>query len=253
MAERYNNIIEFDEISSTNDYANEFVAQQFVPDFTIIRTNFQTKGRGQIGNCWTSNKGDNLLFSIVLHPNCLRANNQFILSQSISLALQETVSKFCKNVSIKWPNDIYVNDKKIAGILIENTLIGKQIETTIVGIGLNVNQTHFEGLPNPTSVLLEYAKEHTIDSFSFNLNELLSDFLNLFKVYYAESQKNPQSISLKYFQHLYLLKTIHTYEDATGIFEGYISDVAPDGRLQIIDTEGKERWYYFKEVSFVSD
>lgn len=243
MAERYNNIIEFDELSSTNNYANDLVSQKFVPDFTIIKTNFQTQGRGQIGNCWVSNKGDNLLFSIILHPIHLQANNQFILSQCVALALRDTIANFCKNVCIKWPNDIYVNDKKIAGILIENKLLGKQIETSIIGIGLNVNQTNFVEAPNPTSLKLECGH-------SFNINKLLTTFLDLFNSYYIESQQNEQNIKSKYFQNLYLLKKLHTFKDSIGQFDGYISNVAPDGRLLIIDAKNKERWYYFKEVLF---
>ncbi len=245
MAERYNNIIEFDEISSTNNYANDLVLQKIVPDFTIIKTNFQTKGRGQIGNSWISNKGDNLLFSIILHPTHLQASNQFILSQCVALALRDTIANFCKNVCVKWPNDIYVNDKKIAGILIENKLLGKQIESSIIGIGLNVNQTNFVGAPNPTSLALECP-----NLCPFNIDDLLFKFLDIFKSYYFESQQNEQEIKSKYFQNLYLLKKLHTFEDSIGQFDGFITNIAPDGRLLIVDTENKERWYYFKEVLF---
>ena len=140
MSEIYNNIIEFDELSSTNDYALELVRTESVPDFTVISTQFQTKGRGQIGNLWVSNKGENLLFSIILHPNHISANNQFILSQCVSLALRDFIAEYCNDVTIKWPNDIICKDKKLCGILCEKTS-----DRVVVGIGLNLKT---EGFPN---------------------------------------------------------------------------------------------------------
>ena len=242
--ERYNNIIEFDEISSTNDYSMDLVRREQVPEFTVVRTDFQTKGRGQVGNCWVSNRGENLLFSVILHPSHIPANNQFILSQCVSMAVRDTIACFCDNVMVKWPNDVYVGERKIAGILIENLLISKMIETSIVGIGLNVNQTSFVGAPNPTSLKLEIGQE--CDS-----KAVLELFLTKFKECYEAISENEDAIRTAYKQHLYLLNTISLFKDKNGVFKGEISDVGEDGKLLIIDEKGTHRLYYFKEVDYL--
>lgn len=242
--ERYNNIIEFEEISSTNDYAIELVRSKNVLDFTVIKTEFQTKGRGQIGNHWVSDKGKNLLFSLILHPTHIPANNQFILSQCVALALRDVVANFCELVTVKWPNDIYVGNKKIAGILIENVLKGKNIESSIIGIGLNVNQSDFADVPNPTSLQNEFSQD-------LNRDEILQLFLSSFENYYLQSQNDKSSVQEKYLQNLYLLNTQNLFKDKDGLFFGEITSVASDGKLQITDGQGRNRQYYFKEVEFV--
>ncbi|MCQ2959002.1 MAG: biotin--[acetyl-CoA-carboxylase] ligase [Bacteroidales bacterium] len=244
MAERYNNIIEFDEISSTNDYAMSLVRNGEVADFTVVKANFQTKGRGQVGNHWVSNKGENLLFSVIVHPHQIPANEQFIISQCVSLALCNVVSLFCKDVCIKWPNDIYVGNKKIAGILIENLLKGRLIETSIIGIGLNVNQREFEGVPNPTSLQNEAGRQ-------FDCETLLEQFLSVFQEYYIESQKHKRRLRRKYRKNLYLLRKKHLFKDNTGEFVGKIVSVENDGKLHIRDCKRNEREYYFKEVEYI--
>lgn len=242
MAERYNKIIEFEELSSTNDYALELARNETLEDFTVVRTQFQTKGRGQIGNHWVSNKGENLLFSLILYPKNMQANCQFILSQTVSLALRDVVSEYCENVTIKWPNDIYVGNKKIAGILIENLLVGKMIETSIIGIGLNVNQLEFDGAPNPTSFVKECGK-------SFDCTTILNQFLLAFSAYYESSEQ--ETIRQEYISQLYLLDTRSKFKDTGGLFEGTIVSVENDGKLMIEDAEGNQRGYYFKEVEYV--
>lgn len=244
MSEIYNNIIEFDELSSTNDYALELVRTESVPDFTVISTQFQTKGRGQIGNLWVSNKGENLLFSIILHPNHISANNQFILSQCVSLALRDFIAEYCNDVTIKWPNDIYVGTNKIAGILIENLLQGKNIETAIIGIGLNVNQTFFEHVPNPTSLKNECGQTLLCD-------ELLPAFIYRFSEYYSQINNGKQNIHNAYLQNLYLLQKPSTFKDKRGIFTGTICGVELDGRLQIETEQHTIRRYFFKEVEYL--
>ena len=242
--ERYNNIIELKEISSTNDYALELARTENVPEFTVIRADFQTKGRGQVGNHWVADSGKNLLFSVILHPTHISANNQFILSQCVSLALFRTVSLFCDNVAIKWPNDLYVDDKKIAGILIENLLNGKQIASSIIGIGLNVNQENFIGAENPISL-------KDILHNNLNINEILVLFLQGLQSLYTMISAQNETIRRKYLAHLYLLGKQAQYKDKNGTFTGAISSVSDDGKLHIIDSTGQERTYYFKEVEYL--
>ena len=242
--ERYNNIIELKEISSTNDYALELARTKMVPEFTVIRADFQTKGRGQIGNHWVADSGKNLLFSVILHPTHIAANNQFILSQCVSLALFRTVSLFCDDVAIKWPNDLYVGDKKIAGILIENLLNGKQIASSIIGIGLNVNQEDFVGAVNPISL-------KGILHRKLNIDELLHLFLEKLEALYSQIPQNNKAIQDEYLKHLYLKDQQATFKDKEGLFVGIISSVAENGQLHIIDERGEERTYYFKEVEYI--
>ncbi len=237
-------MIKVEELSSTNDYASELVRREFVADFTVVMTDFQEKGRGQRGNTWVSAAGQNLLFSVVLHPRQVPIKEQFILSQTVSIALSEVVSLYCDSVCIKWPNDIYVGDRKIAGILIENSINKKEIETTIIGIGLNVNQLLFEGAPNPTSLRAELGKEQ-------NRDEILQQFLSRFRQLYASMLRDPETIRRIYKERLYQRGKRSQYKDATGIFSGLIIDVAIDGQLLIADANGDIRRYYFKEVEYL--
>ena len=237
-------MIKVEELSSTNDYASELVRREFVADFTVVMTDFQGKGRGQRGNTWVSAAGQNLLFSVVLHPRQVPIKEQFILSQTVSIALSEVVSLYCDSVCIKWPNDIYVGDRKIAGILIENSINKKEIETTIIGIGLNVNQLLFEGAPNPTSLRVELGKEQ-------NRDEILQQFLSRFRQLYASMLRDPETIRRIYKERLYQRGKRSQYKDATGIFSGLIIDVAIDGQLLIADANGDIRRYYFKEVEYL--
>lgn len=243
MGERYNNLLEFEELSSTNDYANELAKRESIADFTIVRTDFQTKGRGQRGNYWKSNKGENLLFSVILHPKNIVLQEQFILSQCVALSIYETISLYCDNVQIKWPNDIYVGDNKICGILIENVLLQKQIDLSIIGIGININQTKFIDIPNPTSLQLELGKP-------LDIHGVLDMFMNIFQSNYKLIFTHPESIRKSYKSHLYLFNTTHTFYDVNGAFEGKIFDVQNDGKLIIIDENQNQRGYYFKEVKY---
>ena len=133
-------LIHLEETDSTNKYLNELCNKQCVEELTTITADFQTSGRGQRGNSWESEAGQNLMFSFVLYPTFLKARRQFLLSQIISLAIKEELERYVSNISIKWPNDIYWKDKKICGMLIENDLTGVHISRSITGIGINVNQ-----------------------------------------------------------------------------------------------------------------
>ena len=121
------NIIELEETVSTNLYLRDRLLEKKLSEYTIVSTNFQTSGRGQKGNSWSSNRGENLLFSILIFPNMIVANEQFIISQIVALSIRNVLSRITDGVMVKWPNDIYCNEKKIAGILIENNLFVKTI------------------------------------------------------------------------------------------------------------------------------
>ena len=240
-------VISLDETASTNLELKQLLQNNSLPEGSIVKTEFQTQGRGQADNSWFSEKGCNLLFSYLLYPKFVMANEQFIISRIVSLALKEALDEYMDNISIKWPNDIYWKDKKIAGMLIENSLIGKRIENTIVGIGLNVNQDEFpHDLPNPISM-------KQVTGIEYNRDELLKAFSDaFFSLYQALKQGEGQRIEQEYLQQLYRGDGYYWYEDENGHFEAIIKDVLPSGHLILQTLIGEEeRKYAFKEVSFV--
>ena len=149
-------LVALDETASTNQYLSQLCnqLQESVAELTTVTAEFQTAGKGQRGNTWEAEEGKNLLFSFVLYPSFLEARRQFILSQIVSLAIKEELSRWSDEITIKWPNDIYWKDKKICGILIENDLSGHHIRRSIAGIGININQEVFNSdAPNPVSLV----------------------------------------------------------------------------------------------------
>ncbi len=147
--------IHVEETLSTNTLVKQLAAEHSAATFLDVSADFQTAGRGQRGNSWESARGENLMFSLLCRPTFIAAREQFILSEAIALSVVETLDEYAEGFSIKWPNDIYWRDKKIAGILIENEL-GAAGETAqcVIGVGLNLNQTHFvSDAPNPISLL----------------------------------------------------------------------------------------------------
>ena len=135
-------IIELECLASTNDYLRELKAKNKLEDFTVVVSQYQTAGKGQRGKKWLSNKSENLLFSIFLRPQKIHVSDQFLLTQLISVSIVSYL-RTAYNISdamIKWPNDIYVGDKKLGGVLIENAVQGKYIHDTIIGVGMNINQ-----------------------------------------------------------------------------------------------------------------
>lgn len=240
------NIINLDKTHSTNQYLQELLQNGELEEGTCVRAGFQTAGRGQQGNFWESEEGKNLTFSIVLYPDFLSIIEQFIISQIVSLAIKEVLDHYSEDISVKWPNDIYWQDKKIAGILIENSLIGNQIQHSIIGIGLNVNQeTFLSDAPNPVSL-----KQMT--NRGFDLDALLKELLNaIFKYYLKLIQGGAGGIRKQYLNCLYRKEGFHSYSDNNGIFRAKIEDVQDNGRLCLLTETGERRLYYFKEVSHI--
>ena len=207
----------------------------------VVCADFQTSGRGQQGTSWESGKNKNLLFSLLLYPKHILANEQFLISQAVSIGIKQVLDKYADSISIKWPNDIFWNDRKIAGILIENSLQGTHIKHSIVGIGLNVNQTEFQHAPNAISL-----KQVTERSFSRKklLQEISEGILD---VYRSESA---ETIRAEYMQMLYRKSGYFPYSAQNDIFEAEITQIHPDGRLELQDQMGEKRSFYFKEVKF---
>lgn len=237
--------IALDETGSTNRYAKELPEDES-HELTLVTAEFQTAGRGAGTNKWESERGGNLLFSIISYPKGLLANQMFALSEVTALAIRDTLSSYTPGFQIKWPNDIYYNDKKISGMLIENDLRGKWVHRSIIGVGVDINQTRFlSDAPNPVSLaqILDKAVER---------NQVLNSILLQFNHYYGMMEREQFSeLHNRYMQHLYRRNALHPYADATGTFQARIIDVEPTGHLVLECQNGEQRRYDFKEVSFL--
>jgi BirA family biotin operon repressor/biotin-[acetyl-CoA-carboxylase] ligase len=229
--------------ASTNALLREMMREHDLPDGFVLYTDFQTAGKGQIGNSWESADGENLLFSMVLYPQNIDPTEQFLLSQLVSLGIKKTLDEFTDGISIKWPNDIYWNDKKTAGILIENVLQGRNIKHSILGVGVNVNQLVFESnAPNPVSLHQITGKSQDRKTILDKINKNINDL-------YKHLDK--MKIRKMYSEALYRKEGYFTFKDENNTFQARIIDVYPDGKLELETTEGEYHGYYFKEVSFV--
>ena len=221
---------------STNTLLKELLANGEWPEGErFLYTAFQTAGRGQAGNGWESEEGKNLLCSILLPPN----KNLYFLNIAIGVALLRVIGE---DFTIKWPNDIYFGDKKVAGILIENAIIGNEIKYSIAGIGLNVNQTTFvSDAPNPVSLKQIRGQEYDIERLMNHLFETVQRVLN----------ESEQEVWAYYKSHLYRREGFWPFEDKDGPFEAAIKDVLPTGEIVLEDKKGQERIYHFKQVRYV--
>jgi BirA family transcriptional regulator, biotin operon repressor / biotin---[acetyl-CoA-carboxylase] ligase len=235
-----------DKVSSTNTHSTFLLRKGKVQEGTIVHTNFQTAGRGQQGNTWESQYGKNLLFSIILYPVTVKADKQFVISKIISLGLRDYLNGIVPDVSIKWPNDIYVRNDKIAGILIENSIIKNEIENTVAGIGLNVNQDKFSrSVPNATSL-------KKLTGIEFDPGSCLTEISVTLDLRYKQMlYGNNKLIDEDYLSSLYRFGDFNEFSDSNGIFEGKIIAVTGTGRLQIEDRRGRIYEYGFKEVDFL--
>jgi BirA family biotin operon repressor/biotin-[acetyl-CoA-carboxylase] ligase len=234
-------------LSSTNTEATVLLRSGDQPEGTAIYTDFQTAGKGQAGNKWESEKGKNLLFSVILYPQSISPIDQYLISMSISLGICDFLDRHCAGAKIKWPNDIFLKDDKIAGVLIENSIIGTIIEYTIAGIGLNLNQEDFEGIfPRPISLKMAAGKE--FDKLAC-LKELLHDLDIRYKqLLYGDSDL----IKSDYLSRLYRIGEWHSFKSSGAQFTGRIIDVLISGQIRIEQKEGGTREFYFKEFSYLS-
>lgn len=239
-------IIRLKETDSTNSHLRELLSRETLSEFTVVTTEFQSSGRGQRGNSWESEEGKNLLFSVLLKPHFVPARSQFLISQVSSLAVKESLDQFADGFSIKWPNDIYWNDKKISGMLIENDLAGMMLSESIPGIGVNINQdTFISNAPNPVSLRNITGEMHDCD-------DVLASILHLLSYYYGLLQRGEtEVISKKYHDSLFRREGFHLYADNNGQFSAQIVRIEPDGRLILCTETGEERGYLFKEVRCV--
>lgn len=231
-------IISFEELGSTNDQAT----RGGYTDRTIIVTANQTAGRGQRGNSWASQSGQNLTFSLVIEPRHIPVVEQYRISMVAALSASDALREAGVECIIKWSNDLYVGDSKIGGILIEHSLMGEMLTRTVIGIGINVHQSQFPSdLPNPTSLVNEGVR-------GVSPSDLLDMFIVNFENRYAQSV---EVLHGDYMDRLWRKTGEHKFCDAGGEFRANIHGVDPLTGLLTLELEGgARREYWFKEVEF---
>lgn len=246
-------IIRMAETTSTSDTLRRMADEGKIDAWPVaLRADFQSRGRGQVGNSWESEEGKNLLISIYAKPAGVSIERQFIVSMTVALAGAETVCEFLPEdkrrlVKIKWPNDIYVGDGKISGILVENRLRGRDIADCIVGVGLNVNQEVFRSkAPNPVSLWQLKGEETAIDEAAEALMRNMTTRLSM-----ADDGMDAE-ICREYWARLYRADgAMHLFADKGGRFMAKIVGVATDGRFTLEREDGERSTYLFKEVEHV--
>ncbi len=241
------NIFYIEETTSTNQLLWQLATEKNLPEGSVVQTHFQTNGRGQGSNTWEAEKGKNLLFSMLLFPKKIAITEQFLLSEIVALAIKDVLQKeLRRSIKIKWPNDIYVEDKKIAGILIENKVMGNEFSSSVIGIGLNVNQTQFiSNAPNPISMKLLSEK-------NFNIEKIMVTVHSRILKYYESIDLSTKILQENYFNSLYRNNNFYAYKNNKGeFFLAKITQVLPSGQLVLVDTNNKKHIYSFKEVEFV--
>jgi BirA family transcriptional regulator, biotin operon repressor / biotin---[acetyl-CoA-carboxylase] ligase len=239
------NVIYLPSCHSTNTLAAQMIQNQGLADGTIVITSNQTAGRGQRGNVWQTMPGQNITASFVLKPTFLTATEQFKLNIAVSLAVHEFLSNYIEDeLFVKWPNDIYVKNQKLGGILIENSLVGSRIAYSVIGIGLNINQIEFAD-DKATSLRLMNPK------VEFDLEKLVAELSESLERKYFELKNNfVNHQKIHYLKTLYRYQETHEFEKDEIRFMGTIVGVANDGRLAV-EVSGDVRYFDFKEIRFV--
>ncbi len=241
------NIIYLESTASTNSLARMLLKEGPRPgDGCVIRTGFQTAGRGQSGNSWESEKDSNLLLTVIVFPDMITAPAQFLLSISVSLAISDFLGFHGIDSTIKWPNDIYAGDRKIAGILIENSVRGDSIEHCIIGIGLNVNQLYFSSnAPNPVSMSM-------LTGIFYDTATCFTELLSFLDIRYKDLIRGDfENARDQYLSLLYRTGEWHDYLSDGKVFRGRIRSVNEAGQLLVEDSAGRLREFAFKEVDYL--
>lgn len=241
------NVIKLNAIDSTNTYLRELAAKRMLDDYTVVVTNYQTRGRGQRGASWSSQKGKNLMFSVFKRNCCVSVDDQFYISMVTSLAIIKTLQSFqVPKLAVKWPNDILSEQKKICGILIENVIKFNEIEGTIIGIGLNVNQTQFKNLPQASSIL-------NLTGIIYNPEEFLTKIVTHLKFYFEKLEQGKQDFIKRAYEALLFRKNKpSTFQQKNGeILLGFINGVSTNGNLQVLTEDDIIKEFELKEIKLL--
>ena len=239
------NVERYDNLPSTNEMMKSLISKGLA-EYDVIVANHQSAGKGQKGNSWESEEGKNLTFSLLLTPGFIQAQDQFVISKIICLGILEVLSEYSDNFTIKWPNDIYYKELKIGGILIENALYTNTIGTSVVGIGLNINQEVFKSdAPNPVSL-------KNITNKEFDLDCMLDDILNcIYNLYSKVKKEGYSAINSQYLNCLFWKEGFHNFKDEQGQFKARIDGISEYGQLILYRENGQKKTYSFKEVEFL--
>lgn len=238
-------IIKLENIGSTNLHSQDLLSAGKVMETTVVYSLSQTKGRGMGKNVWLSEDNKNLTFSLIVFPD-LKAESHFSLSMIVSLAICEYLILKGVEAKIKWPNDIWVQNKKLAGILIENSIMGDRIKSSVIGVGLNLNQTIFPvEVPNPVSLSQLTNSTYDIDNEIVTLANLLNNAI------VGLSKNNFLGIRTNYLSKLYRFSESSKFKSHDRVFEGTIISVDQTGHLVVKESDGNISEFYFKEIEFV--
>ncbi len=242
----YHRLIRYGVLESTNGFAAESLQSSNPANGTVILADYQTKGKGQAENVWIGEKGRNLAFTIIYYPNGLDAGRQFNLSMALSAGIYDFLHAELAGIKIKWPNDIYATNKKIAGILIENGVQGNRLVSSLLGVGLNVNQELFPDFEvEPTSMKLEkkleYDREQVLRGVLGSIGKWL-DILHL---------GNTTLIKEKYEKCLYLYKRWAEFSTGGSTFTAMINGVNEYGQLVLVKKDSSTAFFNFKEIRFL--
>ena len=237
-------IFNFQEVTSTNDVARTFYNQGIAPHGSVIVAAYQANGRGQQDAVWESKPSENLLFSLVLEPHFLPIDKQVYLNMAVCLAVKQAIQLYVtEQVSIKWPNDIFIGNKKVAGILIENAINSTHIKMSIAGIGINVNQEVFK-LPKATSLRLVTGK-------SVGINEVLNRVIDAFIEQYTLLKQNQWDVLMSaYYQSLYLKDIESTFVVNSATIKGIVKGMDQSGRL-MLEVNGNLNYFHNKEIEWL--
>ena len=237
-------IIKLDAIDSTNLHLKRLIAKNPLQDYTVIVTEKQLNGRGQIHTNWISEYGKNLTFSILKTFNEFEVSKQVMLNCSVSLAILDALQQLSvPDMTIKWPNDIMSGNQKICGILIENIFYGNKIKHAVIGIGLNVNQTNFENLKNVSSLQLLMKKQFELHQLMIVIVEKIKCYLDSLQTLHWETLKK------QYEKVLFRKDKPSTFEDANGKrFMGFIRAITKDGMLRVALEDNVLRDFALKEI-----
>jgi BirA family biotin operon repressor/biotin-[acetyl-CoA-carboxylase] ligase len=239
------NIIELDTIDSTNSYAKKLIAEDKNIPETLIFSHNQVKGRGIGSNIWYTEDNKNLIFSIIKFPG-IKIEDHFIMSMAVSLAICDYIHFKGIFPLIKWPNDIFINGKKVCGILIENSFYGDIIKSSIIGVGINLNQTFFPDiLHNAVSISNVTKQQYDLKTEINIVSEIISEKINSLKVItFDDLKKEYLSVLLRY-------NELCKYKAGNVIFEGRIIDVKKSGHVVIEKITGELSEFYFKEIEYI--
>lgn len=240
-------ILYFDELESTNSTALELKSQEKLEEGSVIVSGYQENGKGLDANKWESEAGKNLCLSFCVCPSYIKPEEQFLLNKVVSLAVADLVKEIIgsQEVQIKWPNDVYVGNKKIAGILITNSIQGDEMSSSIIGIGLNVNQNKFlSDAPNPISLKMITKKK-------FDLTETLSRLCDYINLRFRGLMRDRDKINKEYLEKLYRFNMLATYIIDNQKIEAKITGLDQYGKLCLQTKDAKKYCCDLKEVSFV--